>query len=173
MPDSSDQESPLLGVSKGDIRLERGRAIRDISAEMAQQAGRELLLFERTLNASLYDHQPFLDAIRSLALRRPDLSVRVLIFDPRESAESAHRLVDLARHLTSRIAIRCVGEEDRDRLDAFLVVDERGYVHRRLADTMDAIADFHNPLEARQLRNAFNQIWERSSTDGELRRLFI
>lgn len=173
MFDPNNQETPLLGVSKGDIRLDRVKAVRDISAEMARQTRRELLLFERQLDASLYDQQPFLDAIRHLALRQPNLSVRILVFDPRESAESAQRLVDLARHLTSRIAIRRVGEEDRDRLDAFLVADERGYVHRRLADTMDAVASFHDPLEARQLRNAFGQIWERSSTDAELRRLFI
>lgn len=173
MSDLSNQETPLLGVSKGDIRLDSTQAIGDISAEMARQTRRELLLFERQLDARVYDQQPFLDAIRRLALRRPDLSVRILIFDPRESAGCAHRLVDLARHLTSRIAIRCVDEQDRDRLDAFLIADERGYVHRRLADTLDTIANFHDPLAARRLRNAFDQIWERSSTDTELRRLFI
>ncbi|NEV62671.1 hypothetical protein [Thiorhodococcus minor] len=168
-----DDEDLQLGVSKGPIALDRIAAIRDFSTLMASQARRELLIFGRTLESRLYDQQPFIEAVRRLALARPALSTRILLFDPREAAESGHRLVDLARHLTSRIAIRRVDDDDRDRLDAFLVADERGYVRRRLADTMEAVADFSNPLEARQLRVAFNELWERGTPDAELRRLFI
>ena len=169
----SEHESLELGVSKGAIQLDRTAAIRDMSARMAEQAQRELLIFGRTLEASLYDRQPFLDAVRRLALARPILCVRILVFDTRAAAQAGHRLVDLARHLTSRIAIRRVDPEDQERLDAFLVVDERGYVHRRLADSMEALADFDNPLEARQLRTDFSQLWERGAPDAELRRLHL
>lgn len=171
MPD--DHEHLHLGLSKGPLQLDRIAAIRDVTAHMAAQARREILVFGRTLESALYDHPPFLDAVRRLALSRPVQSVRILVFDARSAAESGHRLVDLARHLTSRIEIRRVAEEDQDRLDAFMVVDERGYVRRRLADTMEAVADFDNPLEARQLRSDANQIWERSTQESELRRLYL
>ncbi|MBK1721941.1 hypothetical protein [Thiocystis violacea] len=173
MSKSIDYEGLELGVSHEPLELDRMAAIRDISGNMARQARRELLLFGRTIESNLYDQQPFLDAVRRLALSRPTLSVRILVFDPRDAAASGHRLVELARHLTSRIGIRSVDENDRDRLDAFLIADERGIVHRRFADTMAAIADFNNPLEARKLRTDFNQIWERGTPDTELRRLYL
>lgn len=168
-----DGEDLLLGASKGPFELDRIAAIRDFSTLLASQARRELLIFGRTLESRLYDQQPFIAAVRRLALARPTLSTRVLLFDPRAAAESGHRLVDLARQLTSRIAIRRVDDDDRDRLDAFLVADERGYVRRRLADTMEAVVDFNNPLEARQLRTDFNALWERATPDAELRRLHL
>ncbi|NEX18989.1 hypothetical protein G3480_01435 [Thiorhodococcus mannitoliphagus] len=169
----TDDENPQLGTSRGSIELDRIAAIRDISALLASQARRELLVFGRTLESNIYDQEAFLDAVRQLALARPVLSVRILVFDPRDAATSGHRLVELARRLTSRIAIRRVDDDDRERLDAFLIADERGFIRRRLAETMEAVADFNAPLEARRLRSEFNLLWERGATDPELRRLSL
>ena len=108
-----------------------------------------------------------------LALARPGVCVRVLLFDPRAATQSGHRLIELARRLTSRIAIRRVADEDQERLDAFLIVDETGYVHRRLAERLEAIADYADPPAARRLRQDFERLWEHGSVDSELRQLFI
>ncbi|EXJ16082.1 GCN5-related N-acetyltransferase [Imhoffiella purpurea] len=131
------------------------------------------MIFGRTLDPEIYDRGEFLDGVRRLALNRASICVRILLFDTREATRAGHRLIEMSRHLTSRIAIQCVSEDDRDRLDAFLVIDERGYVRRRLADTMEATADFDNPHESRLLRTDFEQMWDRSSPDAEMRRLYL
>lgn len=165
------QDDPMLGASSGLLRLDRRDLIREASLRMADQACRELLVFGPTLDPDLYDQSPFLSAVRQLALARPVLSVRILIFDARQASLSGHRLIELARRLTSRIAIRCADEDDQDRLDAFLIADECGYIHRQMAASLEAVADFNNPGEARRLRAAFNSIWERGASPLELRRL--
>jgi hypothetical protein len=169
----SAQDDPIPDISPGPRLLDRGHLIRDIGIRMADQARRELLLFGPTLDPALYDQPPFLSALRRLALARADLPVRILIFDPRQAYLNGHRLIELAQRLTSRIVIRRVDEDDQDRPDAFLIADASGYVHRRIAATMEAVADFNNPAEAHRLRAIFEQIWERSAADSELRRLFI
>lgn len=166
-------EDPVLGASSGPLTVDRRALVREAGVRMASQARRELLLFSRALDPDLYDQAPFLSAVQGLALARPGLSVRVLLFDPRSASQGGHRLIELARRLTSRIAIRCVGADDQDRPDAFLIADERGYIHRRLAATMEAVVDFNNPSEARRLRSAFEQIWERSDVAPELSRLYL
>ncbi|EGV33632.1 hypothetical protein ThidrDRAFT_0321 [Thiorhodococcus drewsii AZ1] len=163
----------ILGASKGPMTLDRSNLIRHASALMASQSRRELVLFGRDLDPQLYDSQPFLDGVRRLALHRPSICVRILLFDTRKATGAGHRLIELSRKLTSRIAIQRVCEDDRERLDAFLIADERGYIRRRLADTMEAVADFDNPQESRLLRMDFEQMWERSSPDTEMRRLFL
>lgn len=167
------QNHPMQELSDGPILLDRGHLIRDAGIRMADRALREFLLFERTLDPALYDRRPFVSAIRRLALARAGLPVRILIFDSRQASATGHRLIELSRRLTSRIAIRRVEEDDRKRPDAFLIADECSYLHRQIATTMAAIVDFDDPAEARRLRATFEQIWERSAADPELRRLFI
>jgi hypothetical protein len=164
-------QAPDIGGRR--LTLTRSQDIAEISADMATRARRELLIYGPTLDPVLYDQEPFLEAVRRLALARPGFCVRVMLFDPRAASQGGHRLIELARRLTSRIAIQRVADEDRDRLDAFLIVDERRYVQRRLADRMEAAADYDDPPAARRLRQEFERLWERSSVDTELRQLFI
>ncbi|MGQ9660565.1 MAG: DUF7931 domain-containing protein [Thermochromatium sp.] len=162
-----------LGRDTGQRTLTHESEITAISADLAAQAQRELLIHSPTLDPVLYDQATFLEAVRRLALARPRICVRVLLFDPRAAIQRGHRLIELARRLTSRIAIRRVADEDQERLDAFLIVDETGYIHRRLATRMEAIANYADPPTARRLRQDFDQLWERSTLDSELRWLFI
>ena len=173
MVNETEHPSRTPDVDAGRLTLRRRQEIAEISASLVARARREVLIQEPRLDPSLYDREPFLEAVRRLALDRPGLCVRVLLFDAHAANQRNHRLIELARRLTSRIAIQRVADEDQERFDAFLIVDEAGYVHRRLADEMDAVADYDDPPTARRLRQGFERLWERSSADVELCRLFI
>jgi hypothetical protein len=172
----SNEREPVmrtLGVDTGRLRLTCRQEIAEISAHMADQARRELLIHDPRLDPSLYDQMAFLQAVKRLALARPGLCVRALLSDSRSATQSGHRLIELARRLTSRIAIQRVADEDQDGFDALLIVDATGYVHRRLANGLEAIADYDDSPTARRWRLEFEERWERSSVDTEMRQLFI
>ncbi len=160
-------------LSQGTAVLVGRAAIRDACLCLAQGARRELLILSRDLDPDFYDQAPFLAEVRRLALATPHLPVRALVYEPRVAVLAGHRLIDLARRLSSRIAIRRVAEDFRDRLDAFLIADGRGYCLRRLADRPEALASYAAPGDAGRLRAEFEPIWERSDADTELRRLHI
>lgn len=175
-PNSPDSEVLLeLGVPQPDgrLRLEGRQAIRRASTELARQARRELVIFSRDLDPRYYDDQPFLGEIQRLALERPQLPVRALVMEPRAPISQGHRLIELARRLSSRIQIRKVGADDRDRIDAFLVADRRGYCLRPLADQREAFHAPDSPAEARRLCADFERMWELAEPDTELRRLHL
>ncbi|AHF04423.1 hypothetical protein MARPU_11640 [Marichromatium purpuratum 984] len=153
--------------------LETRTSIRDAGIALATQARRELLIFGPHLEPDLYDQPPLLEAIRRLALERPDLPVRILLNETRNALQQGPRLVELARRLTSRIAIRRSGEDDRTRIDAFLVVDTQGYVQRQRADGQRARTAAADAPEARRLRETFMQMWARSDNDSEIERLYL
>lgn len=173
MPNESEPATRTLGIDAGRLRLAGRQEIAQVSAHMATQARHELLILDPRLDPGLYDQTPFLQAVKRLALARPRLCVRALLSDPRAAAQDGHRLIELARRLTSRIAIQRLADEDQGSLDALLLVDATGYVRRRLADGMEAIADYDDSPTARRWRLAFEERWERSSADTELRQLFI
>lgn len=158
---------------KGPVTLLGRLPIRELSQRLAEQARREILIFSGDLDPDYYDQAPFVEALRRLCLAGPRQCVRILLGDPRAVALKGHHLIGLARQLTSRIAIRHLADDFKDRPDAFLIADGQGYCVRRLADIAEAVADLNGPREGRLLRAEFEQMWERSDVDNELRRLFL
>ncbi|WP_295394288.1 hypothetical protein [uncultured Thiodictyon sp.] len=172
-PDLAEHAPSPLNLG-GAARLLTDRdSIRAAGVELAAGARHELLIFSPDLEPDLYDRQDFLAAVRQLALARPWHPVRILVGEPQRAVNGGHRLIELSRRLSSRIAIRRVAEDFRDRADAFLIADGNGYCLRRRAERPEAVLECQAPGPARRLRAEFEQIWEHSDEDTELRRLYL
>jgi hypothetical protein len=163
----------VLGRDAGVLTLEGRRENRAAAGHMAAQAQRELCLFTRDLDKAVYDQSEFLDAVKSLALRSGMSRVRVLLQDHGPVLAQGHRLIELARRLSSSIEIRVPPTDWLDAPESYLLADRVGYLHRDDATAYRASADFHAPLETERLQRRFDDIWEASQADGELRRLHL
>ncbi|HKJ10589.1 MAG TPA: hypothetical protein VKA76_15990 [Gammaproteobacteria bacterium] len=159
----SDQSLPLAGSADN----------REAALSLVTQARRTLDIFTQDLEPMVYDHQPVLDAVRQLALRSRHSRIRVLVKDSHRAVKDGHRLVELARHLSSFIEIRKAHEDARDAAEAFLIADGIGTLHRTLASRFEGTVNFRAPLHARRLAQWFTEVWERSAPDPELRRLHL
>ncbi|MBK1643293.1 hypothetical protein CKO25_01215 [Thiocapsa imhoffii] len=144
-----------------------------MSIAIVAQTRDELLLFDDALTPDLYNSSAFVDAVRTLALARSAPCIRILLADPRPSGRMHSRLIELANRLTSRIAIRQLGDDFKHRTDAFLIGDRRAYVRRALATRQEAVADPRGRREARRLGRDFERMWEHSEATVELRRLHL
>lgn len=163
----------VLHRDAGPMTLEGPTSIRAAGVSMAGQARRSLCLLTRDLDPVLYDDPKFVAAVRRLALHRRDLPVRILVFDAASVVHRGHRLLPLIHHLNSRIAVRCVAEAQRERLDAFLLADDAGFILRQQADVYLATVDFRAHLEARRLQAQVLTLWEQAEPSPELRRLHL
>jgi len=168
MDDDLDPTSRVLGESAGALRLHDRSEIQATCASMAAQTARELRIFSRDLDPWLYDQTDFLESVRQLALRSPRSLVEILVLDTEPAIHQGHRLIELARQLTSRIQIRCPPEELQQQVKAYLIADDKGYVLRPLADVFEGVADFSAPMQVRRMRRDFHDSWERSSRCPEL-----
>ena len=170
-----DTSSPgrILGSAHELLALGGVEPIREVSADLVRQARRELRIFTRDLDARIYDQQDFLDAVKGLALNSSQSRIRILLQDDQPAVKNGHRLIEIARRLTSSIAIRIPIAEYRHHAASFLVADSSGYVYRELSTVYEATADYHGPLEAQPLIAFFDEVWERSLPDPELRRLYL
>jgi len=170
-PTASDP--PILGRDRDVIVFDTPTAARDLAAAMVVQGCRSALLFTRTLDPLLYDNPAFVSGLSQLVRAFPRSYCQVLLQDPEGFAAQDHRLVSLAQTLSSFIQLRVAPEEARDELQAFLIIDGRGYLRRPNSAIYEGNASFNDPHEVRELEHLFGRWWEQGGELVGARRLHI
>ena len=144
-----------------------------VADALASQARRTFDLFTRDLEPRLYDREPFYQALRQLAISSRNAEVRILIMDSNRIVKEGHRLINLGRRLSTYFQFRKVAEDYQDLPYSFLVADGRGYLYRSLAVQYNGEADFNNPYRSKELAREFEEIWQHSQPDPNLRQLYL
>lgn len=162
-----------LGETVGDYALGSRDDNRQAAALLAGQAQRRIELFTPDLEPALYDQTPFLDALARLCLASPRARVRVLAKDFERTVKDGHRLVELARRLSSYVELRKVHADYQENNETFLLADDYGLLHRRHAPRLEGTFSCKAPLEVRRLRAFFDEVWGRSEPEAGLRRLHL
>lgn len=158
--------------------LEGPQAVADRDAAVAvvvclvDAARRRLDIYTRELDPGLLDAPPVVDALRRYATAGRGGEVRILLQDASAPQRAHAPLLALAQRLPSIFLFREVADPvDRAYPSAFIASDTGGYYFRTLGHRFDGEADLHGPGRARQLRNAFDPVWERSRPVSEYRAL--
>ncbi|MGH8172156.1 MAG: GNAT family N-acetyltransferase [Rhodanobacteraceae bacterium] len=155
------------------VATDRGQAVAAI-AELLADAAHDMAIYSRDLDPDLLDIPAIVDAIKRIALSGRRARVRVLVQDPRKPMSDGHRLIAIAQRLPSVIEFRVPqDEQDRQYASAFLITDRRGYLFRLLASRNEGEGSTYAPGRHAQLREYFDQVWERSTPNEELRQLAI
>lgn len=159
-------------------RLDGASAIEHVTAArasvlaLAHQARRSLLVYSRDLDPGLFDAPEVLEALRRLGTRRQPMEVHLILQDAGAAQRLLAPLLPLAQRLPSVFLFREVQEPvDRNYPSAFVVNDAGGYYFRPLGHRFDGEADLEGAGRARQLRDEFGRIWERSRACSEYRAL--
>ncbi len=134
-------------------------------------ARRDLYIYTRDLDPLLLDTEATLEALRGLAIGSR-ASIRILVQDPQQPLRRGHRLIALARRLTSVFALRTpVQDSDLQYPSAFLLNDSGGFYFRTLGNRFEGEAVNYAPGKHAQLLEFFKQVWERSESSEELRQV--
>lgn len=166
-------EQPIVGVTDALIPVDGRADNRALAAAMATQAQRSIDILTPDLESAVYDDRAFLDAVTRLSTRSRFSLVRVLVCDSTAAVKRGHRLIELARRVSSSILLHNPDREHQDLREGFLVVDGRAYLYKNLAERYKGEANFQGPLRARELTKTFNELWDISAPDVQLRRLHI
>lgn len=160
-----------LGVSSPKIELQNPDETRHAIDLMVGQATSSIEIFSRNLDPVYYDRESFLQALSGFCRGNAVARVRILVQDPAVTVKRGHRLIELARKISSCIELRQPHEDYRNYNEAFLLADQCGLIHRELADRYEGIANFYDPTATRRLLAFFTEVWERSEPHPEFRRL--
>lgn len=136
-------------------------AFADYAVRVAQSARMEVVICTATLDRRIYGDERFVAAIRSFVLQHRRARVRALVLQPGAAMRSGgHRFIELGRSLSSRIEFRQPESEARLPVDEYVLADERAFLIRSMADTLEATYQPAAAPEARQLLRQFNGYWE-------------
>ena len=147
--------------------------LRRVSAEIAGHAKRSIDLLSRELNPLLYDQHLFLAYLKRFALSSHQSSVRILLCDNTRVQREGHRLVELVRQFPSNMEIRRPPEEHRQQYEEVLIADRSSYCRCGHGDRNLGFAGYGDRPRAEQLARRFVEIWQQSSVESELRRLYL
>jgi len=162
-----------LGISDIEIELLTRAETRHASDLIVGQTQASLDIISRDLDPFLYDRGTFLDLLSRLCRRNRQARIRFLVQDPSTPVKRGHRLVELGRKLSSTIEFRQPHQDYRNFNEACLIADQCGLIHRPLADRFEGTANFYDPVAARRKLDFFTEVWERSESHPEFRRLYL
>jgi hypothetical protein len=166
-------EELQLGASNLEFEVERLQEACAVAHSLAGQAQRTLLLHTEDLEPAIYDETAFLDAVSRLARTHSQSHIWILIQDTRKVVQRGHRLIEIARRLSSSIQLRRPAHQYRNYHESFLLADGCGYLHRPIAARYEGTANFHDPGKVADFEKYFTEVWERSEPDAEIKRLYI
>jgi hypothetical protein len=170
---SADLHTARLGETDTRFRIETREDTRRAAVALIRHAQRQVDILTPDLEPLVYDQADFLDTLTRPALGQCRAKLRVLVRDPQRAVKEGHRLIELTRRLSSYMQIRKVHTDYADFTQAFLLADTYGVMHRTLAERFEGTVCFRDPLEVKRLRKLFDEIWDRSEPDPELRRLHL
>lgn len=165
---------PAAAAEAREIMLESLPQTTQLALDIVSTARRNLWLYTRDLDKLLFGTSTMLDALKRFAIQSRGGELRILLQSPRAPLSEGHPLIPLAHRLSSCIRFRVPQEEqDLQYPAAFLLNDRAGYLLRPLGNRFEGNGNLHAPGRHRQLREYFEQVWERSLPDPELRPIHL
>lgn len=163
----------VLGESKEKLLVETMEENRHAAVALATQASRSLHIFSLDLEPIVYDNHEFVEAVKNLAITHSKAQIQIIIQDSRKLIDHGHRIIELARRLSSSIHIRKTPPDMKKHTQAFLIADETGILHRTIGERYEGYVNFNDRFEAKNILDFFKITWEHCVADPELRRLHI
>ena len=156
----------------GPVAIEtRDEAVAIVQA-LAHRARRQLVVHSRALDPGLFDAPEVLEALRRLAVRGGGIGIAFVLHDAATAQREHAPLLTLAQRLPSVFDLREIADPvDRGYPSAFVANDRGGGYFRPLGHRFDGEAALDADARARQLRDLFAQVRERSRPCTELRAL--
>jgi hypothetical protein len=126
----TDELLPSFILGETDIRVELSHLLMLQQAAIAllAQAKREVLIVTTNLEHERFDNEDFINALSAFARSSRYATTRILVADPSLAVTEGHRLVKLARKLSSLVEIRQLHDDDIDssQPQSWLVADDIG-----------------------------------------------
>ncbi len=148
-------------------------AARPPALALLQQVRHSLCLYTPDLEPWLYHHSSVQEACTRFLLANPRNHLRILLRDSSRAVKEGHRLLNLARRVTSNLHIRKLHPDYPSEEAAFLLADDRGLLLRPKPEIPEGYALYNDPGRVRQRQEQFDQAWDQSITDPDLRSFLL
>ncbi|PYC20978.1 histone acetyltransferase HPA2 [Aquipseudomonas alcaligenes] len=170
----SREPAPFVLGSHVDLeRFSRPEQAQAHALALLLQARQNLCLYSPDLEAWLYSHSSVQQACTQFLLASPKNRLRILVRDVGKPVRQGHRLLNLARRITSNLHIRRINPDHPADECAYLLADDRGLLLREQPEQYAGYALYNDPGRVRQRQAQFDQAWDLSLLDPDLRSFLL
>jgi len=163
----------ILGEHQALQRFSQPDEARAHALALLQQAQRSLCIYSHDLEPWLYHHSSVQEACTRFLLASPRNQLRILLRDASRAVKEGHRLLSLSRRLPSNLHIRKLHPDYPSEELAFLLADDQGLLLLPELGQFAGYALYQDPARTRLRRTQFDQAWDTSITDADLRSFLL
>jgi hypothetical protein len=113
------------------------------------------------------------EACTRFLLASPRNQLRILLRDTSRATREGHRLLGLSRRLSSNLQIRKLNPDHPSEELGFLLADDCGLLLLPEISQFSGYALYQDPARVRLRRTQFDQAWDISTTDADLRSFLL
>lgn len=171
MSEQNEIEAQVLGQSTDALIVEGHENISQVIARMAQQARQKIDIFSAELDHKIFDNSDVVKALADFARCNRKSDIRIVVKDSAKIAQRGHRLLALSHKLPSYVHIQVINKDYRDINRMFIVMDKVGYIEQPVPDMEKVRACYRSIPQGPENALLFDQIWNKSESDVNLRSL--
>jgi len=160
------------GNTENDIHLDNIDDIRKSVNQLATTALRTIKIFTPDLEHETYNNDIFQKALMNLIRGNRHAQIQILVSDSSAAIHHGHRLISLARQLTSAMQIRNTPEDYQYTHMTFILVDQSGFVFKPDGAVQNAIVS-NCKYRSNKLQEFFTPAWEQAEQDPQVREVQI
>lgn len=136
---------------------------------LVNQADTEICIYSHTLNAMIFDTEPVIFACEQFCLKNHRTKINILVNETRPITRISHRLLGLSHRFSSSVFFKKIGPDVSLREDDFVCFDRSAYFQLPSHQDYAGICNFADADRTARLLAYFNDAWEHSEADIELR----
>ena len=150
------------------------QACTDAVSQLVNQAQREVAIFSQQLEPLLYNHAEICEALSQLARKSKLSRIRIIAIQTRNVLAQGHCLITLAQRLSSYVQIRNPSTTELKRFsESWLIIDNHSMCRINNPDRYEGKLIESDRLEVKNQLEFFDNAWENSSPDPNVRQLNI
>ncbi|MEM7079390.1 MAG: GNAT family N-acetyltransferase [Pseudomonadota bacterium] len=166
---AQDTRPALIGVTPNPQPFEDLQQALDGLLRVIASARRRLVIMSPELDHDLFAQPAIVEQISRLARSAAKVEIQILLLDSRRIVQSGHPLVELARRLDQKMAVRRLDERANSDTSSFVCADLDAYWLLPSYDQYEGVYDLANPVTSERFNEVFKGAWENSSNDPDLR----
>ncbi len=153
------------------MSLDGAEDFRNQANILAQRAHRQIRIFSSSLDPNIFDNDELRTSLFNFASQHPYAEIHILIQNPQLLVQNGHRLLHLYHRLPSRMQMRTLKPHNKTSHIEFMLTDQASILYKQSLNRYTGYAVYWSPLDATELANDFDTLWNTSEPDPELRNL--
>jgi hypothetical protein len=142
-------------------------------SSVMEQTRTQINIYSHVLCPSIFNTQLVLDACERFCLKDHRSTINILINDSRPITRVSHRLLALSHRYSSSIFLKKINPLIESRGDDFVCFDKSAYFQLPNYEHYESLCNFSDAQRTSDFLMFFNDAWERSELDPELRSVLL